>query len=179
VEKAVASLTKRQRAQLDRRSQAERELAQIQQRLDRLVDALADGSLPQEDLRARLSAETTRKKALQAELQRLEAIGQAAAMNVEKLTGRINVKVRDIVSVLGRQTPQARQMLRKLLTEKIDLEPVGSGRARGYKFRGSLAVDRLISGDAVGTHLAVVAPTGFGRQTCAFRSIVTTQIGAS
>jgi hypothetical protein len=82
-------------------------------------------------------------------------------MNVEKLTSRINTKVRDIVSVLGRQTPQARQMLRKLLTEKIDLEPVGSGRARGYKFRGSLAVDRLISGDAIGTHLTVVAPTGF------------------
>jgi DNA invertase Pin-like site-specific DNA recombinase len=166
VETAVASLTKRQRAQIDRRSQAERELFQVQQRLDRLVDALADGSLPQGNLRARLSAETSRKKALQAELQRLEAIGQVAAMNVEKLTGRINTKVRDIVSVLGRQTPQARQMLRKLLTEKIDLEPVGSGRARGYKFRGSLAVDRLISGEAIGTHLTVVAPTGFGRQTC-------------
>jgi site-specific DNA recombinase len=161
VEKAIAALTKRQRGQIERRSQAERELVQIQQRLDRLVDALADGSLPQEDLRVRLSAETSRKKALQAELQRLDAIGQVTAMNVEKLTGRINAKVRDIVSVLGRQTPQARQMLRKLLTEKIDLEPIGSGRARGYKFRGSLAVDRLISGDAVGTHLTVVAPTGF------------------
>jgi Recombinase zinc beta ribbon domain len=161
VEKAVASLTKRQRVQIERRSQAERELVQIQQRLDRLIDALADGSLPQEDLRARLSAETGRKKALQAELQRLDAIGQVAAMNVEKLAGRINAKVRDVVSVLGRQTPQARQMLRKLLTEKIDLEPVGSGRARGYKFRGSLAIDRLISGEAIGTHLTVVAPTGF------------------
>ena len=82
-------------------------------------------------------------------------------MNVEKLTARINAKVQDIVGVLGRQTPQARQMLRKLLTDKIDLKPVGSGRDRGYRFRGSLAIDRLISGDAVGTHLAVVAPTGF------------------
>src|SRR4029434_7469982 len=62
VEKAVASLTKRQRVQIDRRSQAERELVQIQQRLDRLVDALADGSLPHEDLRTRLSAETSRRK---------------------------------------------------------------------------------------------------------------------
>jgi recombinase-like zinc beta ribbon protein len=156
VEKAVASLTKRQRVQLDRRSQAERELVQVQPRLDRLVDALADGSLPQEDLRARLSAETSRKKALQAELERLNTIGQVVAMNVEKLTGRVNAKVRDVVSVLGRQTPQARQMLRKLLTEKIDLEPAGSGRARGYKFRGSLAIDRLISGEPIGTHLTVV-----------------------
>ena len=155
VEKAVASLTKRQRAQSDRRSQAERELVQIQQRLDRLVDALADGSLPQEELRVRCSAETSRKKALQAELQRLDAIGQVAAMNVEKLTGRINAKVRDIVSVLGWQTPQARQILRKLL-RKDRPESVGSGRVHGYKFRGSLAVDRLISGDAIGTHLTMV-----------------------
>src|SRR5262249_58593297 len=51
VEKAVASLTKRQRVQLEQRSRTERELAQIQQRVDRLVDALADGSLPHDELR--------------------------------------------------------------------------------------------------------------------------------
>jgi hypothetical protein len=163
VEKALATLAKRERAQIEQRSRTERELAQIQQRVDRLVDALADGSLPHEELRTRLSAETSRKKLLETELQRLEAIGQVAAMNLEKLTARINAKVQDIAGVLGRQTPQARQMLRKLLTDKIDLEPVGSGRNRGYKFRGSLAIDRLISGDAIGTHLAVVAPTGSDR----------------
>jgi len=90
-------------------------------------------------------------------------IGQVAAMNLEKLTARINAKVQDIAGVLGRQTPQARQMLRKLLIDKIDLDPVGSGRDRGSRFRGSLAIDRLISGDAGGTHLAVVAPTGSDR----------------
>src|SRR5262249_32229060 len=61
VEKALASLAKRERAQIERRSLAERELSQIQQRVDRLVDALADGSLPHEELRTRLSAETSRK----------------------------------------------------------------------------------------------------------------------
>ena len=39
-------------------------------------------------------------------------------------------------------------MLRKLLQDKIELEPVGSGRHRGYKFRGALTVDRLIGGDS-------------------------------
>ena len=130
VEKAVASLTKRQRVQINRRSQAERELVQVQQRLDRLVDALADGSLPHEDLRTRLSAETSRRKALQAELQRLEAIGQVATMNIDKLAGRINTKVRDVVGVLGRQTPQARQMLREFLTRRSTWNrSVQAGRA--------------------------------------------------
>ena len=32
---------------------------------------------------------------------------------------------------LGRQTVQARQMLRKILADKIDLEPAGSRRQRG------------------------------------------------
>ena len=32
---------------------------------------------------------------------------------------------------------------------KIDIEPVGSGRQRGFKFRGALTVDRLIGGDAI------------------------------
>jgi hypothetical protein len=55
-------------------------------------------------------------------------------------------------------------MLRKLLGgEKIELEPVGSGRSRGYKFRGALCIDRLIGGDAFLTHPTVVAPTGFVR----------------
>src|SRR5262249_52660412 len=118
-------------------------------------------------------AERSRKKLLETELQRLDAVGQVAAMNVEKLTARINAKVQDIVGVLWRQTPQARQMLRKLLTDKIDLEPIGSGRDRGYRFRGSLAIDQLISGDAIGTHLAVVAPTGFGSGTCSRRCRLT------
>jgi hypothetical protein len=30
----------------------------------------------------------------------------------------------------------------------IELEPVGSGRQRGYKFRGALTIERLISGQA-------------------------------
>src|SRR5262245_53329190 len=43
----------------------------------------------------------------------------------------------------------ARQMLRKLLADKIELEPVGHGRERGYKFRGALTVDRLIAEDTL------------------------------
>jgi hypothetical protein len=43
-----------------------------------------------------------------------------------------------VTALLGRHTVQARQMLRKLLVNKIELEPVGRGRERGYRFRGAL-----------------------------------------
>jgi len=54
-------------------------------------------------------------------------------------------------------------MLRKLLADEIELEPVRSGRDRAYKFRGMLTIQKLIAGEAVLsiTHPAMVAPTGF------------------
>jgi len=54
LEKALARLTKRQRAHIERRAELERELAQVQQRLDRLVDALAEGSLPADEISRRV-----------------------------------------------------------------------------------------------------------------------------
>ena len=49
-------------------------------------------------------------------------------------------------ALLNENTIQARQMLRKILTGKIELEPVGRARDRAYKFRGALTIGRLISG---------------------------------
>jgi hypothetical protein len=60
MEKALARLTKRQRTRVERHAQVERELAQVQQRLDRLIDALADGSLPTDEIKTRLSTEKAR-----------------------------------------------------------------------------------------------------------------------
>jgi hypothetical protein len=40
-------------------------------------------------------------------------------------------------------------MLRKILADKIALEPVGAGRQRGYNFRGTLSLERLIEGEAM------------------------------
>jgi len=48
-----------------------------------------------------------------------------------------------------RRRPPMTLLLRKLLADKIELEPVGHGRERGYKFRGALTVDRLIAGDTL------------------------------
>jgi hypothetical protein len=40
-------------------------------------------------------------------------------------------------------------MLRKLLADKIEIEPVGARRQRGFKFRRAVTVDRLIDGDMI------------------------------
>src|SRR2546427_12313435 len=72
-----------------------------------------------------------------------------ADLDTEKIKADLHGKVRDVKGLLGRQVPQARQMLRKLLADKIEIEPVGSGRKRGFKFRGALTVDRLIGGGTI------------------------------
>jgi len=51
-------------------------------------------------------------------------------------------------------------MLRKVLADKIDLEPVGSGRQRGYRFRGALNLEKLIEGEAMNNTADCGGPNG-------------------
>ena len=148
VEKALARLAKRQLAHIERRAQVERDLAQVQQRLDRLVDALADGSLPGDEIKTRLSTEKARKTALTTDLEKLGRLANLATVKVDRIASQLHTRLRDVAGLLGRQTVQGRQMLRKILADKIELEPVGSARERGYKFRGTLNPERLIEGEA-------------------------------
>lgn len=65
--------------------------------------------------------------------------------------------------MLGDRTPQARQMLRALLADKIEMEPAVEDGRRG-RCRGVLRINPLLA-DAGITCLTVVAPTGRDR-TC-------------
>jgi hypothetical protein len=51
-------------------------------------------------------------------------------------------------------------MLRALLVDKIEMEPVDDGIRRGYLCRGVLTIDALLASVGI-TSLTVVAPTGF------------------
>jgi hypothetical protein len=161
LEKAFAKISYARSHHASRRAQVERELQEVQRKLDRLLDALADGSLAADEIKGRLGAEKARKTALQAELTKLEHLSQVGSLDSESIKSTLREKVSDVSALLSRQTTQARQMLRKLLADKIELEPVGSGRQRGYRFRGALTIERLIGGEALQTSLSMVAPTGF------------------
>jgi len=89
-----------------------------------------------------------RKTTLQAKLEELDQLATVASIDTAELKRQFESRVSDVTALLAKQTVQARQMLRKLLADKIELEPVGSGRERGYKFRGALTVEKLISGEA-------------------------------
>jgi hypothetical protein len=69
--------------------------------------------------------------------------------------------VADTKALLGQHVPQARQMLRKLLVDKLAFTPVEEKGQKGYRFAGAVNFGRLLAGDALPP--TVVAPTGFGR----------------
>src|SRR5262249_6718578 len=150
VDRAFSRLTADVERHRTRLMAVERELAGIQICIERLLDALGDGSLPKDEVAGRLNAEKARKDTLTAERDRLTRVLRTTDVDAERIKAELLVKVRDVKILLGRHIPQARQMLRKLLADKIELEPVGQGRRRGYNFRGALTVDRLIGGDTFG-----------------------------
>jgi len=149
VDRACSKLTVDVEKHRTQMMSVEREHAGIQLRIERLLDALADGSLPRDEVAGRLNTEKSRKDTLTAERDRLTRVLRATDVDAARIKAELLVKVQDVKALLGRHIPQARQMLRKLLADKIELEPVGQGRERGYKFRGALTVDRLIAGDTL------------------------------
>ena len=64
-------------------------------------------------------------------------------MQVEEITSRLRSRIGAVASLLGRQTTQARQMLRKVLADKSELETdpaasaaTSSGEPLGKTHRG-------------------------------------------
>ena len=152
IDEALARLRSGREKHLGRRTQVERELSLVVTKMDRLMDALADGTAPKDEGIARLNEEKQRKTALAAELMKLSGLAGVDSLDEAKLKRELRERVADVKALLGENTTQARQMLRKLLAgAKIEMEGFGEGRARGYKFRGELAIGKLISGAATNT----------------------------
>src|SRR5262249_22087792 len=126
VEKALTKLAYARSHHTSRRTQVEHELHDVQRKVDRRVDALAEGSLPADEIKARLTTEKARKPALQAELAKLEQVAQVMSLDTARLERTFRERVSDVTGLLGRHTAQARQMLRKILAYKIELEPGGA-----------------------------------------------------
>jgi hypothetical protein len=136
----------------------------VEQRIQRGLDALLDGVGAPEELQARLREEKARKQVLIEELERLRGRTAVVSLDAARLKRDLAQRVKDMVALLSRHTAQARQALRRLLVDKIDMEPViGTGR-RGYRLSGRLTFGRLLQGEAAqlvqagGNSPSVVAP---------------------
>jgi len=129
-----------------RQPQLERDLSHIEGRIVRLLDVLADGKAPKDEVVGRLNAEKAKKTGLIAELERVRLTDRQSP-DLPRLKEALQSRLRDVRALLGRHTPKARLLLRKVLVGKIEMTPLHD-QQRGYRFRGALALDRLIEGEA-------------------------------
>jgi hypothetical protein len=93
-------------------------------------------------LRAELHDAEQRKKALVAELEALTGRRQeAASLDVQRLQRELRRHVAEIRGPLGKDIPQTRQILRRLLVGRLECEAFDEGKRVGYRFkeRGSYA----------------------------------------
>lgn len=146
VDRAVEALRAGQAGALDRRRQIERELALVEHRLQRGLDTYLDGEGVMAEVRARLAADTARKRALLAELERLDAGSTAARLDDARLRGEARARAKDLRALLARNVPEARQMLRTVLAAPIRVTPIVEGGRRGFQFAGQLAFDQVLAG---------------------------------
>jgi hypothetical protein len=143
VEKALARLRSGEERHRERRIALGRELSLTDERLGRLVGALVSGG-PLDTLIAEMKDQEERKKRLVTELEGLTKAEEVASLDAEKIKTELQDRVRDVKALLGRHTPQARQMLRKLLDHKIVVEPIEKDGRRGFRLSGHLNIGRLL-----------------------------------
>jgi site-specific DNA recombinase len=165
MDRALARLQQEHSGQLDRRSQVERELAAVQQRIDRLVDALEDGSMPVDELRPRLASQRERKQALTTEHEALAEAGTLASLDPERVKSDLRRYAADVRVLLAENIQQGRLMLRKLLAGPIECEPVRAPGGKGWRFRGHVTLRRLVAGE-----VATLATPAGGSLTDSARS---------
>jgi site-specific DNA recombinase len=162
IARSVALRRERQGAARERRPEVERELHAVEQRIGRLVDAIATGG-PVEELLERLRAERARKAALVEEQRAVNA----GAVNVDRagddLVARLTARAAELRRLLGVHVQRTRQLLGAMLAGPVKMVPVVEDGRRGYRFSGRLRLGGLLAGAGLEIRHAVVAPTGLNR----------------
>jgi len=151
VGRALAWLQTDQEHVTDRRAHVERDLAQLQHRIDRSLDAFLDGQGAMPELRAKLEADRQRKDALAAELAALTRAVGPASLDAERIKRDLRAYAADVRALLTENVQQGRAALRKLLDGRlIDVEPVTHADGRkGFRFQGVVALNRLLAGEVL------------------------------
>ncbi len=150
VERALKLIRGRERQQPDRRTEIERDLAEITKQQRAYLRAIAGGK-PPKALVSELTALEERQTALEAEMGNLKKV---VPIDEGKIRAQLRESVRDVKTLLASTPVRARQTLRRLLVDKITCTPFVENGKKGFRFSGTLAVGRLL-GDSL-TRLSVV-----------------------
>ena len=157
---AVVNAAVRRAAELVQQQQAERpdsadrlrrEVTSARKELDRLVAAIATGRAP-ESVLAAIAEREARIKAAEMEMARLAAPAAFAELSSARLQRELAAEMERWREALYGDVPLARQVLRKLLSGPVWLEP----QQKGYRLRGATRLGPLLP-DSV----KMASPRGF------------------
>jgi len=95
--------------------------------------------------------------------QRLETLDTPPVTFDAEMERRLAERVDQWREILGGQVPVARQIVTKLLAEKITFSPEDHDGRRGFRFQATGTVEKLIEGVVPGSFRTVVSPRGMNR----------------
>ena len=142
------------------RADVERQLADVEAALVRLTAAVAAGG----DVPALVEAIKVHESRRVTLERRLEALRRPAMTFDARLERRLGTAVAEWRGVLGRQVAQARQIVTKLLADRLTFVPERQNGRGGFRFQATGTVEKLIAGVVPGelsTLQTVASPTGF------------------
>ena len=152
LERAAKRLDPKNETRLADVIRVQSELEAIDEQLERLTAAIAAGGEVPSLLTAVKDRETA-KTALKAEL---AALKRPAGFDPAAVRSDLLKRLEDWRGLFLRHVPQARQIMRKLLTSAIALTPTAQAKPRRYEFKLEASLAKLLGANMV------ASPPGFG-----------------
>jgi hypothetical protein len=131
----------------------ERRLAVVERELERLTAAVTAGGNVPTLVDAMRTREAERTK-LRQELSVHERATQVARLDTRRVERELRAKLDEWTALLRRQTPQARQVLKKLLDGPILFTPVQVGNDSYCEFKATIGLSQMLSGTVLATMVA-------------------------
>lgn len=121
--------------------------------LRRLTKAVAAGGrLPA--LVAAMQAREAERATIQREVDTMSRASSVASLSASSVEKQLREKIDDWKGLLARRTPQARQVLKKLLAGPIKFTPHAEGETRFYEFTAPIALGRILEGSVLALMVA-------------------------
>ena len=142
----------------ERRQALEGELVELEQEIARYARAVADVG-PLASLLTELRQREGRRDHLAGQLRAVESAASVTALDPAHVRRELHERLTDWQGLLGRETPEARQILREVLVGRLIFTPRIDGSTRYYEFAGQATLSGLLAG--IVTSDMMVTPAGF------------------
>ena len=118
-----------------------------------------------EELVSKLKAEEAQRGRLAAELAQLADLEKVVSLDTQRVKKQLTARAAEMQSLLGDRTPETRQLLRRVVQDRITCEPFREDGTIGYRYTVRATFSELLSGStSCGVPDRTGAPVDAGNQ---------------